>query len=308
MPPTAAQVRRILGRLRSARRTEQGSLLHVLRGLAETGGGSKALLEAGAVPALLELVRSSNGRERKAAAEVALAVLMQLGKSDQNTLCGPNWKAAMLAANALLVVVRQLGSSSADSQLFAAVILGDLCLGDNEAAVAAVQHGAAGYVIEALQRPADPDTQQALLYALWVLAMAPQAAAGLLQNGAAEAIASLVLSGRVAEQAQPQTAWLLRDLTRGSEVRTRALARTGGIRALLRLMQHGSLEAAAAAAQALDSMLGDAPAVQAVAIAEGAIPALEAYLQAHPDSPEAELSERLLNLLRTAQHPKQAQQ
>ena len=245
MPPTAAQVRRILGRLRSARRTEQGSLLHVLRGLAETGGGSKALLEAGAVPALLELVSTASGRGRETATEGALAVLMQLGKSDQiaNRL---QWKAAMLAAGALPVVGQQLGSSSADSQLFAAVILGDLCLGDNHVAVAAVQQGAAAFLIEALQRPAGPDVQRALVFALWCLAGAPRAAAALLQSGAVEAIAALVLSGRVDEETHPPAAWLLRDIARGSEVHRLAVTRAGGIRALLHLLQHGGLEAAAA--------------------------------------------------------------
>ena len=55
-------------------------------------------------------------------------------------------------------------------------------------------------------------------------------------------------------------------------------------------------------------MLGDAPAVQAVAVAEGAIPALEACVQSHSNSQEAALFERVLSLLRCAQQAQQQRQ
>ena len=72
MPPTAAQLRRILARLHSTRRSEQLNAIQALRGFAETPAAQVAVIEAGGLPALLEIIGNASGSGSEAVTEAAL--------------------------------------------------------------------------------------------------------------------------------------------------------------------------------------------------------------------------------------------
>ena len=300
----------ILKRLHSTRRIEQRNAIEALKSFAETPAGCQAVVEAGGVPALLQVVGSVGGSGSEAAAEGALTALSLLrwGLGDDGSMGVADWKAAMLAADALPVLAQQLRSSGSMAQLGAASLLGDLCYQNGEVAAAAVHSGVALRLATILQRTANPRVQMAVGFALRRLSQTPAAVEGMLQSGAVEALLPLLLSSSAAEAAQCKVTFVLSDLAAGDEARGMALAAAGGLRALLHLLLHGSTTPVKAALQAINAMATEAPAVQAAAIAEGAIPAVEAYLQAHPDGPEAQLSASLLGMLHTAQHVQQQAQ
>ncbi len=327
MPPTAAQVRRILVRLNGTRRSEQRNSLQILEDFARTPAGRQAVIAAGGVAALLQFVGGGacngsgsgsgsgsatcsccgSGSGSQTAAGRALTVLMDLNRGNDSPLA-EEWEAAMLAAGAVPILVQHLGGGCVFSQHAAAYMLGELCHENSQTAAAAVQHGAGPLLAAAVRGPWDLRVPAAA-FALCSLVHTTQVAGSLLRDGVAEALVHLMLSRTEDEQAQVRTAWMLTDLARGSEARGLAVARRGGLRALVHLVQHGGESAARAAAQALSIMATDAPSVQAAAIAGGAIPALEACLQAHQDSPEvSRWAPQLLDTLRAAQQAQQQAQ
>lgn len=270
------------------------------------------MIAAGGVPALLGYASSSGGSNSilgsNTVAEQALAALMHLNEGNGSQL-SQEWQAAMLAAGAVPILVQHLDGSCVSSKHAAAYMLADVCRENRQATAAAVQHGAAPLLVAAVRRPWDACIQKAVVFALCSLAQTTQVAGSLLQDGVAEALAHLLLTSTADEQAQRTGALTLGDLASGSEAHGLAVARRGGLRALVHLLQHGRLSGADAAVEALECMLADAPAVQAAAIAEGAIPALQAAVEVHPHSLETRRrAQHLRDLLTAAQQAQQAQE
>lgn len=303
MLSTVERAQLVLRRLRRSRSADQLNAIQALRGLAATHDGRQAIFAAGSVAALLECAsRSLSSGGSQAAAEQALSLLMTLCNADGSGRDAAQWRAAMQAASGVRLLVPQLGSGAGElSHYYAAMMLGALACENTPLATEALGCGAAPLLVAVLRGASCGRIHHAMLFALVELSRVPGSGDLLLRCGAVEAVVPLLISDGTSEQVQKLATWVLSNVCQQSAQRGLAVARAGGIRALARLVQRGGPIAATTAAQVLYRTVHWSPGVLAVLLAEGGIPALEAFLRAHPATTHASDAARLLTALRWAQ-------
>ena len=304
MPPNARAVQRILARLGSTRPSEQRSALQALLGWGGSSAGRQALFAAGTLPALLQCAIQSE----PAVAELALAMACELSQVRAGSRPDiARWRAAMLAGPAVPLLVQLLDSSHQGVLYNSIALVGALACGQDCAAAAAalVQHGAVPPLVRLARHTRSPNVQIVAARALCELAHVRQVASSLLQSGAAQALVPLLLDSHMSVGTQQNIACALGLLAGASEQCGQAVLRAGGIQALVRAVSLGSGGLAEDAADALLAAVDGAPSLQAAIIAEGGIPALEAFCRTGSEAAAAERAGFLLRLLRAA---RQAQQ
>ena len=313
MPPTIQQLQRVMARLRSNRRNEQLDAVRTLASLGSSSAGRQTLIAAGGLAALLQCASNSE----PSVAEWALAVLNALAVS--NTLSGTHadseqasadWRAAMLAGQAVALLLGPLESRHTAVQDAAIVAAGLLASGAETAAAAAlVQHGAATLLVSLVRHTRCPRVRNHAAAALRELSCVPAVADALLRSGTVEVLAPLLLSDAVTEETQTYMAWALGSLAASSEQCGAQVVRAGGIRALVRAVAGGSTSVAEAAVSGLlDAATEGATAVWTAVVADGGIPVLEAFCRNYPHSEEAQDARELLSEMHSAQQAQQEAQ
>lgn len=302
MPPTDERVQLIVRQLRRPRRTEQLNALRALNGLLSTRDDYQAIFSAGGVAALLDCAsRSYSSGGSQAAAEEALSLLITLGSSSSSTGQVSQWRAGMLAASAVPLLVQQLGSSSQKARYFAALLLGGLACENLAVVNEAVQRGAVPLLVSNLRGSSCGRVHHAMAFAVVELSRGPASGDVMLRCGAVDALVALLRSDSASQETHKLAVWALSNIGLRNEQHGVAVARAGGFQAMLRLLQRGSPTAVAAAVRTLDKAATTWPRLLVAILADGGIPALQAFLQANPASPDADRARHLLAMLHLAQ-------
>ena len=215
--------------------------------------------EAGAIPSLIERVRSGTPVERGEAAEA----LGNIAANDKN-------QAAIAAEGAIPPLINLLSSGAPEARETAAFALRRLALNENIAIVVA-KAGALPSLIELLHT-GTPDSREVAAAALRNIAAAgDETKVAVAEAGAIPPLVELVRSGT--PMARGEAAAALRNIAYGNDENNVAIAASGGIVPLVDLMSNGTPVAKEEAVGALGMLTANDDSMKAIAAA-GAFPPL----------------------------------